>query len=82
MHLEMGVRMRIANVVQNRGECSEHCNKHSYSIKGGEFLDELSDYQLRRGSAPWIYFILLLLLLLLLLLFKMKLCLQFPFRST
>jgi hypothetical protein len=32
----------------------EHGNEPSRSIKGGEFLDCVSDYQLvKRASAPW-----------------------------
>jgi hypothetical protein len=34
--------------------CSEHGNEPSGSIKGGEFLDLLSDYYLlKKDSAPW-----------------------------
>jgi hypothetical protein len=33
------------------GSC-EHGNEPSSSIKGGEFLDQLSDYQLLKGSVP------------------------------
>jgi hypothetical protein len=31
----------------------EHSNEPSGSIKGGEFLDQLSDHKLFRDSAPW-----------------------------
>jgi hypothetical protein len=35
------------------GSC-EHGNEPSGSIKGGEFLDKMSDYKLiNRDSAPW-----------------------------
>jgi hypothetical protein len=34
------------------GTC-EHVNEYSGSIKGGEFLDYLSDCQLIKDSAPW-----------------------------
>jgi hypothetical protein len=34
------------------GSC-EHGNELSGFIKGGEFLDWLSDYQLLKDSAPW-----------------------------
>jgi hypothetical protein len=35
------------------GSC-EHGNEPSGSIKGGEFLDQLSDCQLlKKDSAPW-----------------------------
>jgi hypothetical protein len=34
--------------------CFEHSNEPSGSIKGGEFLDKLSDCQLlKKVSAPW-----------------------------
>jgi hypothetical protein len=34
--------------------CCEHGNEHSVSIKGGEFVDQLSDYQLlKKNSAAW-----------------------------
>jgi hypothetical protein len=38
------------------GSC-EHCNESSDSIKGGEFLDQLTDCQHRKDSAPWSYLI-------------------------
>jgi hypothetical protein len=35
-------------------DCCEHGNEPSRSIKGGEFLDLLSDCQLfKKDSAPW-----------------------------
>jgi hypothetical protein len=37
------------------GSC-EHGNEHSGSIKGREFLDELTDcWLLKKVSAPWNY---------------------------
>jgi len=40
------------------GSC-EHSNEPSVSIKGGEFLDKLSDcYLLKKGSASWNLFVL------------------------
>jgi hypothetical protein len=36
----------------------EHGNERSGSIKGREFLDGLSDFQLlKKGPAPWSYFV-------------------------
>jgi hypothetical protein len=37
--------------------CCEHGNKHSGSIKGGEFHDQLSGFQLLKDSAPWSLFL-------------------------
>jgi hypothetical protein len=38
--------------------CYEHGNELSGSIKGGEFLDCLSNYQLvRMDPAPWSYLV-------------------------
>jgi hypothetical protein len=37
---------------QVAGSC-EHGNEPSCSIKGGEFIDLLSDCQLLKDSAPW-----------------------------
>jgi hypothetical protein len=33
--------------------CCEHGNEPSVSMKGGEFLDFLSDYLFLKDSAPW-----------------------------
>jgi hypothetical protein len=38
--------------------CCEHSNEPMDSIKGGEFVDQLSDYQLlKKDSAPFSYFV-------------------------
>jgi hypothetical protein len=31
----------------------EHGNEPSGAVRGGEFLDQLSDWWLRKDSAPW-----------------------------
>jgi hypothetical protein len=36
-------------------DCCEHGNETSGSIKGGEFLDYLSDYQLLRSESALCY---------------------------
>jgi hypothetical protein len=42
----------------------EHGNKPSGSIKYGEFLDQLSDYQLlKTDSAPWSYLIIIIIII-------------------
>jgi hypothetical protein len=43
--------------------CCEHGNEPSVSIKGGEFLDQLSEYfLLKKDSAPWSWVVILLFL--------------------
>jgi hypothetical protein len=34
--------------------CCEYCNEHSGYVKGGEFLNQISNYQfIRKDSAAW-----------------------------
>jgi hypothetical protein len=37
--------------------CCENVNELSGSIKGGKFLDYLSDYYHLKDSVPWSYFV-------------------------
>jgi hypothetical protein len=46
------------NIKMHLREIGENGNEPSGSIKGGEFLDSLSDYQLlNEDSAPWSYLV-------------------------
>jgi len=44
--------MNVALVREQWHGCCEHGDKSSGSLKGGEFIDQLSDYWLDKGSAP------------------------------
>jgi len=37
--------------------CCQHGNESPGSVKGGEFIDWLSDYQFLKDSAPWSYLV-------------------------
>jgi hypothetical protein len=50
---QKGVDWRQLRIVVSNGSC-EHSNEISGSIKSGEFLDQLSDYDpLKKDSTQW-----------------------------